>query len=166
MPVEQGMSKRFSSGFGFKIDYKAAIEEDERNVRRYEAGGVVATTWKWLSMVDHDGWRRVVSALDVATMAGLKSKEMLQDFLGDLQQAGAGELASADVLGPVLFDDVPPEFLPEWDKELPFRPQLAKKTEDILLDIEVRTEDSRKECLAKAKASLARHRRNQAKNGA
>lgn len=158
------MSKRFSSGFGYKIDYKAAIEEDERNVRRYEADGVVATTWKWACAVDR-GWA-FNNAYDVAVAAGLKSRETLQEFLDDLQRAGAGELASADVVGPALFDNVDPEFIPDWTEGLPFRPSLAGKTADALYDIEMRTEDSRKECLTKAKASLARHRRNQAKNGA
>lgn len=160
------MSKRFSGGFGYGIDYKAAIEEDERNVRRYEADGVVAVTQRWAAWATsaRAGWT-FNNALDIAVAAGLQSKETLQEFIDELRRAGA-ELGSADVLGPVLFDNVDQEFIPEWTEGLPFRPSLADKTTDALYYIEVRTEDSRKEALSKAKASLARHRRNQAKNGA
>lgn len=154
------------SGFAYRIDYEAAIEEDERNVRRYEADGVVAVTQRWAAWATsaRAGWT-FNNALDIAVAAGLQSKETLQEFIDDLRRAGAGDLGSADVLGPVLFDNVDHEFIPDWTEGLPFRPSLADKTTDAIYYIEVRTEDSRKEALSKAKASLARHRRNRARFG-
>jgi hypothetical protein len=144
-----------TKGFGFRIDYAAAMVEDGRMVRMYAADGPVAVASSWgrelLPQFEASDWN-LRNAYDVALVAALVSKDTLQRFLTALSTAGAGKMASAEELGPILDDDLAHgERYLDWAEGLPFRPQQTRETVSVLGDIEVCADDRRKKIHDNAK---------------
>lgn len=158
--------KRFSKGWGFKIDYAKAIKEDEALI----ADCTRAIENHWFIPV----WHPPLATIRVEAPNVEKGESeyceywtLIQLFLTFPEYAYAAGLTDED-LG-VLVHTLDGYEGPLYDRfPVPISgPQLWKKSDELISKIEqllpsgtLYSEESNRATLKRAKASLARHKRN------
>lgn len=149
--------------FGYKVDYDREIAQDERDIREFEAA--LANGWT------HEDRSLGLSLPELVVYAA----GGVEPFAGRVRYEALG-LSPVDVaeLAVWVLDnclgDLPPKLqeLVDQGQELPgwhARGEIVHKLVSAHYHSHVLTEEQTRAALKKAKASLARHRRNREKHG-
>ena len=151
------MGKQSSSGWGYALDYNAEIAADEVEVARLSSeAAIVASAWNTKHVMQ-------ATALDVlfSSPAGVFERAALMGI--EVEEL-------AEIYVSVDADDYSGYYETMTERpSLPLRVG-ARKRGDVLVDLLASlwpgTEKQRAAALTKAKARLARHKRNASKYGA